>query len=330
MTLEHTTPRPAAAAVAPERRPRRTPIAGPILLIGLGLLFLAQNFGLVSADIWLNLWRFWPLLLVLAGIDLIFSRSGWGVVIAVLLAILLIGSFIAAAVVTPWTGRLGVGPWTFSVAAPVVTEQLAEDLGSAQRADIRLEHGAGTLQIGALPESSPRLIDAALAHPDSMRVESAVNRSGDSVTVDIESKGDAGDWVVGSVGRDDWTLNLTPRAPLNLTVESGASDLRLDLRDLQVATLDVKAGASSAEIILPAETRQTDARVRAGAASVEITVPEGVAARIDAKGGLSGVSIDANRFPHQGGTIYQSPNYDDAPRRVNLAVEAGVSSLVVR
>jgi hypothetical protein len=54
-------------------------LVGPVLLVGLGLIFLGQNLGWVREDIWLSLLRLWPLILVAAGIDLLIPRrSIWG------------------------------------------------------------------------------------------------------------------------------------------------------------------------------------------------------------------------------------------------------------
>ncbi|MCL5111113.1 MAG: DUF5668 domain-containing protein [Chloroflexi bacterium] len=47
-------------------RPRRYSIVWPTILIGFGVLFLAQNLGLVHGDLWWGLWQLWPLLLVAA------------------------------------------------------------------------------------------------------------------------------------------------------------------------------------------------------------------------------------------------------------------------
>lgn len=44
---------------------------GGIILIAIGLLFLANNFNLFS---WGYLWRLWPLILVAVGVTLLFPR----------------------------------------------------------------------------------------------------------------------------------------------------------------------------------------------------------------------------------------------------------------
>lgn len=46
-----------------------------IVLITGGLLFLLNNFGLLSWDVWDTIWRFWPLFLVIIGLQIIIGKS---------------------------------------------------------------------------------------------------------------------------------------------------------------------------------------------------------------------------------------------------------------
>lgn len=54
-----------------ERREQRHLFTG-ILLLGLGLIFLLSNFGLGS---WIGLGRWWPLILILIGLIVLFRRT---------------------------------------------------------------------------------------------------------------------------------------------------------------------------------------------------------------------------------------------------------------
>ena len=45
-------------------------LVGPILLIGLGLVFLLTNLGMLSTSIWGVLLRIWPVILIAIGVDL--------------------------------------------------------------------------------------------------------------------------------------------------------------------------------------------------------------------------------------------------------------------
>ena len=53
---------------------RRGGLVGPIILIGLGVVFLLNNLGFLEWSVWDVLLRTWPLLLIAWGIDLLIVR----------------------------------------------------------------------------------------------------------------------------------------------------------------------------------------------------------------------------------------------------------------
>ena len=70
---------------------KREGLVGAIFIIGLGVVFLLANFGLLAVDVWTLLLSLWPVLLVAIGIDLVIGRrSLWASLagLVVLLAIL--------------------------------------------------------------------------------------------------------------------------------------------------------------------------------------------------------------------------------------------------
>lgn len=56
------------------RRRRGRSFFGPVVLIGLGVVFLLHNFGLGDWDAWTLIQRFWPILFVAAGLDVWYGR----------------------------------------------------------------------------------------------------------------------------------------------------------------------------------------------------------------------------------------------------------------
>jgi len=321
----HTLP----SGVRAERR-HRAPIVGPFILIGLGVLFLGQNLGFWGSDVWLSIWRFWPLLLVAAGLEIIVGRSSWAGAIGLIVVVVLVG-----AVVTLTTDIAQLGRWTLDSDGDLVaaaglqtTDRVSEKLGDASEATVEIHHGAGRLDVSALSFGSDELIQAEMAHDQKASIQRHIQRLGDSVQVRLDGQSRADHGVsIGNV-HNDWAVQLSPKTSLALRVEAGASQINLDLRQLAVKRLDLQVGASAARITLPQSAERTEAYINAGAADVQVTVPEGVAARIHLRG-LSSNKIDEGRFPRMG-EYYQSPNYETAANRVTIEVEAGLSSLTIR
>lgn len=48
---------------------------GALVLICLGVILLLNNLGLIPWGIWLSLWRLWPVILILAGLQSVFRGS---------------------------------------------------------------------------------------------------------------------------------------------------------------------------------------------------------------------------------------------------------------
>jgi molybdopterin-binding protein len=182
----------------------------------------------------------------------------------------------------------------FKRGSPVEAEESAIPLEGARKATIHLNHGAGRL----------------------------VLRSGAGPM----------ELISGSFGGGLSTKTrqqLTDEIPLDIRLNTGASDTRLDLTDLQVTNLRIETGASATEIQLPDGVAYTKVIVKAGAASVNLKVPENVAARVRVSGGLMGATVDRERFPKSGGT-YQSLDYEIALHKVEIYANVGVGSVTVR
>ena len=294
---------------------RRVSLVGPAILIGLGLLFLANNFGLLPGNVWAVAWRFWPLLLVLLGLEILIGRRSTLVsAIIAVVGILLIVGLVAAAVYWGWGG----------VSQSGVTEHVVQEMEGAESAAVTLDFPVGDLRVRAL-EDSPDLMDARFSGlPVERRYEVRAGRG------DLRLKSREGSfiWWPGATVENSWDIALSSRVPLILDVDTGVGQTALDLSDLQVTEFSLEAGVGSVHVILPA-TGLVAVSVDAGVGEVVLEIPEGVAARIDADTGLGGLSIDEGRFP-RAGKYYESPDYATADDRIDLEINGGVGTITVR
>lgn len=205
-------------------------------------------------------------------------------------------------------------------------EQVSIPVDGIQQIRLRLRHGAGrlTLSAGASPEN---LMEASCAGG----VDYQTRREDSMMNVNLRMPSDRL-WVFPwnwSPGQSDCSLRVNPDVTTSLDINTGASDSRLDLGDLQVTDIRLQTGASSTYLTLPRNAGHTRVDIESGVASVKVSVPQNVAARIRVKGGLSGISVDSHRFPRSAG-IYQSADYDSAPHKADISVETGVGSLDIR
>jgi len=71
-----------------EERKETKNIFSALFLIIAGIILLLNNFGVLSWTVWLVLFRFWPLLLIIWGIEIAFSRDSFLYLLSFLVVIL--------------------------------------------------------------------------------------------------------------------------------------------------------------------------------------------------------------------------------------------------
>lgn len=295
-------------------------VVGPLLLLGVGILLLLNNLGVVPWSIWQALWPFWPVLLVLLGLEaFVTGRVAWGTLVLLIVLLPIVGLVVSA-------GSLGRHWREATRGTPTQeTQRLRQPLEGATSAAVEVEYGGGALDVGALPDSlaGEMLADGQVFGHGTIRFEGQSTLRDGRRTLKVSPRDGGGAFDFGRL-----QLRLTPSVPIDLTVEAGLAETTLDLERLQVPRLTVETGASQTRIVLPARGRTT-AQIEGGATSLDVRVPEGVAARIVVEGGANAVEIDERRFPRQGGE-YRSPDFETAENWVTLRMEVGASRVVVQ
>jgi hypothetical protein len=309
----------------PPRRPDRRHVVGPLILLGAGVLLLLNNLDVVPWSAWHDLWPFWPVLLVLLGLEaLLTGRVAWGTLVMLIVLLPIVGLLASA-------GTIG-NRWQQATSASPdrLTSSLSQPLGETRMAAVEVEYGAGALQIGPLPDdlATGTLADANVYGRGTVRFENAnPSPTGQGrlriVQRDEERGMDGGHF---DFGRLD--VRLTPGIPLDLRVATGVTDTMLNLEPLRVPNLRLETGASQTKIVLPSHG-ETMARIEGGASKLDVTVPPNVAARIILNDGPNTVTIDESRFPRQNGE-YRSAGFDAATDRVTLRIDVGASRVVVQ
>jgi hypothetical protein len=202
-------------------------------------------------------------------------------------------------------------------------EQVSIDLGAAREAALQLHHGAGHLTV-ASGAGTAQLLSGRCTGGVRYRPEVKRDR------LDVRMRPEPTPFpFFGSWRGMEWDLQLNNQIPLSLDLDTGASQVRLDLRELQVGQLRLHTGASSIDLDLPASTSFTKVEIELGAASLDMRVPEGVAAIVRVQQGASAIEVDTTRFPHQNGH-YQSADYETATHRVDIDIQAGAGRVSVR
>jgi hypothetical protein len=296
-----------------ESSPRRGSLVGPVVLIGIGVLFLLSNLGAIRWSVWDALWRLWPILLIAAGLDLVIGRRGtWANWLLILALLALVFGAI----------------WIFT-RMPVSegrTEQVRQALEGAERAEVVIDAGVGRLSVGS-PTADGVLVSGSVELLPGLDLRQDSSESAGTAHYRIESEGS---WGFPSFRWDSdvaWDLRLTEAIPMTLQVDAGVGEADLDLSALQITDLTVDLGVGKTTLTLPA-TGHYRASIDTGVGEAVITLPPGLAARIRVSNGLGDVQVLGD-FDRQD-DVYTTPGFDQADNRVELNVSGGIGRIVIR
>ena len=309
------------------RRERRGPPLFGLLLVALGVVLLLQNLDVIDWDLWTEIWRFWPVLLVAIGANLILGRRlPW--LTTMIVAVLLTGSMLGAALLAESD-------------ASVRVDRIEEPLLSTRSLYLGMGFGAGSLVIDSLPRGSSNLVEGWFEAACGS-ASTSLKRYDGTAALDIDVSGES--FFPCGWGRD-WRVSLSPVPEVTMDLGTGASSIDLDLTDLRVTSLYVAAGATDLDIRMPARAGDVEVVIDAGAADIDLWIPSGVEAYIVNDSGISSFKV-SRRFPSlesQGwtaeygtiegrgpGDIYSSRGYGDAENRIRVEINGGASSVSIR
>jgi hypothetical protein len=293
----------------------RRSIIGPLLLIGIGALFLMNNLGMLTWSVWDVIFRLWPVLLIAAGLDLVIGRSSvWGSLIAV---IVLVG------VVALGVSYVQGG----TAAAGRSQESLSYPIRDAKRAEVHLSPVVGVLHLTGSPSTTELLTGSAWTG-GGMRVAKNFAAQAEDTTLDLRAEG-AGVLfpILGPPGQPTWDIALTSSVPVSLSVDLAVGQSVIDLRETNVYSLTVNQGLGQAIVYLP-KNGVVRASVSTAIGETVIVIPPGVAARIHASTAIAARNIPG-AFTRDGDT-YTSPGYAEASDRVDLELGLPIGNLIVR
>ena len=294
----------------------RGSLFGPIVLVGLGVLLLLSNFGILNFNLWELLFRFWPLFLVAAGLDLLLGRRANG---GALVALIIIISLVI--------GGMWLGYVQSNAFESVGGQTIRQNLEGAQRAVVNIDSSVSQMQITAgVPVG--QLVEGAIALHNNEELNTTFNVEGGIATYSLKS--DSNSFILPSFGRREeglWNLRLNGETPIDLSISTGVGSADLNLEQLTLTGLEVSTGVGEAKITLPARGN-FEAAIEGGVGKILVLVPDTLAAHITADAGIGSVVVDGN-YIHRNGE-YFSPDFESASQRVNLVIGGGVGTVTVQ
>lgn len=331
----------------PTRNRKSHSVFAPILLITAGVFFLLENLNMLPALNWTLALRFWPLLLIFIGLNVLVVqiRRPWGTLFSLIVALVAVGVFgylLLQPNLNSLTERIG-----FVAPAPVLNEETfavsSEGVGTAE---IRVE-------LGNEPTTIRPLVDEALL------ISGTVQTYGDlEVQTDQETPGllkvqvqentsgnmifDPASWGAEGGG---WELFLNPGIPINLQVDGQNGSIVGDLKNHVLSYLRLTGGNGAVDIALPGgnydmnvnggngrlsielpSSGRQELEIDGGNGNITLSLPADMEARVEFEEGSGDVSV-SERFSLVAGEndagAYETSGYETATSRILIILKSG-------
>ena len=263
-------------------RKRRSSLIGPTILIGLGIVFLLNNMGILDWNVWEVIFRLWPVLLIAAGLDFLLGRrSVWGSLLALVLTLAILAGAL-------WLFGEGLG-----IGQALTTEEIVQDIDGATHAKITLEPGIGTLHVHALLGST-NLVEGTIHLDNKGKVIRDFAVEDGVASFVLESSGDTVGPIVGGPEIERvWDLGLNVTVPLDLEIGLGVGKSNLDLTGLTLSDLAVDTAIGQTTVTLPS-AGDFQAKIEGAIGQTTIIIPTGLDARIRVDTGLAASQLPDN------------------------------------
>lgn len=286
---------------------------GSMVVMGLGAIFMLANLNILAVSPWSFIIRFWPLIIIGFGLDLIIGqRSSISALISVLIGLAIVGGMVALAFFGPVSLASSQAMQNYTFEQPLEGATSARLIIDSVGGNIFLSPGA---QNQTLIEGDLALNPRESAYPHYM-----VQAGRGIFNLDTRN-------VVSVTSRFDeanWKLRVNQQVPLEIETKHSVGNQTIDLRVLNVEKIDLENVLGNALVYLPEDS------VMEGSASsvigdLSVVVPEGVDARLEVETGITSVSFPPS-FIREGDFIYSSESARANPD-IDLRLEQTIGSI---
>ena len=315
---------------------------GAIFLISIGTLFLLNNFEIIPWSVWGDIWRFWPIFLVLSGLRLIIGRNLISNLIVGLLGLLFVGSLLVysamstSSIFDSWfennipTLHGGLNSiLEFSDANIEEKEMIVDGDEYSDVEERSIELDIGAREITVTDDDEDYFIQINTNYVDGY-AEPKLSESleENTLTLSLDTSGQQASW---GVFKDPF-MNVSIgqlEIPTSLSTTLGAGTADLSLDELVLTEIYTHVGAGTMDIDLTHNdlSMLEDFDISVGAGTMDIKLPsdETIGWKITYEIGLGTLEIDGTDYLGDG--TYTSEDYSDSTTQIDMTVDSGVGTV---
>ncbi len=286
-----------------------------IVLIGIGVLFILRNMGMLHFE-WRLILQLWPLLLILWGVSLIPVKDYIKLIIsvvAIIIALLIIGY-----------NRTNIYSNCKTNSSEWKEQSLNESYDSTvSKATLQLDAAAGNFKIEGVTDKLIAFDNK--GYLGEYKILSSIVDSSKVIKIELGKK-------VVNIGIDKIDNNSLVKLNQNplwdIVVEAGMADLNLDLSMYKINSVKVEGGISKITIKFGERSERIKLDVEAGASSVNILIPQASGCELKSDNVLSTKVMPG--FKEVSEDTYQTENFIAKSNKIFVSIDAALSKLNIQ
>ncbi len=291
--------------------------------ISLGACFLLSNFDMINFS-GLSLGYMWPILLIVFGISLLklseFLKRTLSALSGLLLALLIVGTVSSVFSYTKEHNVFDDEFWTENFQE---TKYYVHHDEPVERAILNFHGGAGVFKFDDYSGTDNIL----KAKTHALKSTCKDYFDNDSIfSIDFYFNHNINS-LKNLANENNAKIDLNRNVLWDVNLNTGACEMDLDFRKVQLKNLIVKTGASSLNLDLGDKTDTCFVSIKNGVSEVNIDVPEDAVCRIYTKSALSSESFIG--FVNKGNYFEALPE-KETKKYIEISIEGGVSDYYIK
>jgi len=304
-------------------------IAGSAL-ISVGIILLLNSLGYVSWDVWAELIKFWPVFIILAGLEILAGKHLIPNILVGLLGLLFI---IGVCLYGIWRvdGHELSTPFSFFENLHISLnpeEQVngnyqveTADHSDATALNFTLDVGPQSFTVTDAPNAD-NILTLSSKHYENFG-EPVITASEANGVLDLGVKQETNDWVFGFFNEVSYTLNLGENdLSTNFVTTIGSGNGQITLENQKLTDLNMTVGSGSVTASLSKTSLPPEIDIIVGSGSATLTLPSDVGVEVSYEVGSGELKFGEDlEFDKYG--IWKSPSYNFMDDKIKISVTIG-------
>lgn len=280
-----------------------------VLIILAGVAILLFNLNILKLSMFWGVVKLWPLLLVIAGLGILFKNVRYFSVVL-------------------WLGFIGVvigysylnmddKTWFFGDKVDLITyEEPAENIDFASM-DF-------DVNIGSIKIKSHDLAQVVYSVPETDMQDASFNSGEDSELkiADMDS-----DVNFGIFQSREYKVTIPEEGSWAIEIDGGIIGVDMDLEAVPLNNVDIDFGIGDIELHVN-EASEGLFKLNLGIGDVKLYIPKSIGVKVFSDSGLT--SVDVPNYFSKSDDVYTSDNYETADHQIDIKLDIGIGSFEIK